>query len=182
LGGDDFFKLLIAQLTNQDPLQPTTNQELLQQISSIREIELSTTLTHSLQALGDQQRFGSASTLIGRFVTGTAGDGSSSAVSGTVVGVRFASDGKAVLQLDSGTELPLEQVQNVVSARQAGEALIGRIVNGLDKKDPAHPRPLQGMVVSAQENSSGDVTLELDTGDQLKLKDVLAVQPQENAA
>ena len=40
LGSQDFLKLLVAQLTNQDPLDPTSNQELFQQIASIREIEL----------------------------------------------------------------------------------------------------------------------------------------------
>ncbi len=45
LGSSDFLKLMLTQLTNQDPLEPTGNEELLRQISSIREIELSTTLT-----------------------------------------------------------------------------------------------------------------------------------------
>ena len=117
LGGDDFFQLLIAQLTNQDPLQPTTNQELLQQISSIREIELSSSLTRSLKSLTDQQRFGSASSLIGQFVTGRTAEGQPPA-SGTVVGVRFGPDGRAILSLDSGAELPLEQLETVVSPRE----------------------------------------------------------------
>ena len=76
LSGEDFFKLLIAELTNQDPLEPTSNQDLLNQISSIRDIELSTSLSESLTSLTEQQRFASAGSLIGQFVTASdSGDG-----------------------------------------------------------------------------------------------------------
>lgn len=88
MDSQDFFKLLITQLTNQDPFEPTGNDELLRQISSIRDIELSTTLTDSLRSLTGQQRFTSASTLIGQFVTGVPGpDGVVD--SGLVIGIRF---------------------------------------------------------------------------------------------
>lgn len=39
LTSQDFLKLLVTQLTYQDPLDPMGNEELLRQISSIREIE-----------------------------------------------------------------------------------------------------------------------------------------------
>jgi flagellar basal-body rod modification protein FlgD len=86
LGGDSFFKLLIAQLSNQDPLEPTSNQELLQQISSIRDIELSTSLTNSLRTLTEQQRVGSGAALIGQFVSGDANAGQQSQASSSGFG------------------------------------------------------------------------------------------------
>ena len=49
LGMDDFLKLMITQMQNQDPLDPMSNSEMLQQISQIRAIgataELSETFT-----------------------------------------------------------------------------------------------------------------------------------------
>ena len=36
---DVFIKLLIAELQNQDPMNPLDNHEILQQVSQIREIE-----------------------------------------------------------------------------------------------------------------------------------------------
>ena len=136
LSSDDFFKLLITQLTNQDPMEPTSNEELLQQISSIRDIELSTTLTESLQRLAGQQQFGSASTLIGQYVTSVAGsDGSVQA--GTVVAVKFDSQGLPRLQLSNGAELQLSRLASIVSPIRAAEAMVGRLVTGLDRRNPA---------------------------------------------
>ena len=39
LDSQDFFKLIIANLTNQDPLEPMDNQQLLEQIASLRQME-----------------------------------------------------------------------------------------------------------------------------------------------
>lgn len=67
---EEFLKLLIAELQNQDPLNPMSNQEMLQQINSIREIESNTRLTESLQALQLGQNMATASTMLGRVITG----------------------------------------------------------------------------------------------------------------
>ena len=60
LDAGDFLQLMITQLTNQDPLAPTDNQALLDQLSSIRDIQLSTRLTETLQSLTGQQRYSGA--------------------------------------------------------------------------------------------------------------------------
>ena len=65
LDADDFLQLLVAQLANQDPLAPTSNAEILRQLSAIRDIQLSTTLNDSLQTLTGNQRYGAAASLIG---------------------------------------------------------------------------------------------------------------------
>ena len=175
LSSDDFFKLLITQLTNQDPMEPTSNQELLQQISSIRDIELSTTLTESLQRLAGQQQFGSASTLIGRYVTGVAGsDGKVQA--GTVVAVKFDSQGRATLQLSNGIELEMSQLSSIVSPVQAGEAMVGHLVTGLDRRNPAEPKVIEGLVTAVRVAEGGEVFLELDSGDDIRLRDVVATK------
>ena len=175
LSSDDFFKLLITQLTNQDPMEPTSNEELLQQISSIRDIELSTTLTESLQRLAGQQQFGSASTLIGQYVTSVAGsDGSVQA--GTVVAVKFDSQGLPRLQLSNGVELEMSQLASIVSPVQAGEAMVGRLVTGLDRRDPAEPEVIEGLVSAVRVAEGGEVFLELDSGNDIRLRDVVATQ------
>lgn len=173
LSGDDFFKLLIAQLTNQDPLEPTSNQELLQQISSIRDIELSGTIADSLKSLTEQQRFGSSSALIGHFVTGRS-DPSGQSPEGMVVAVRFAADGEAFLRLDNGLELPLSRIETVVSPETAAQALVGKLVTGIDTTDPANPVVVEGVVTAIRTEANGNIVLELDTGEQLALKNVLS--------
>ncbi len=174
LGSDDFLKLLITQLTNQDPLEPTGNEELLQQISSIRDIELSTTLTDSLRSLTGQQRFASASTLIGQHVTSTKTDSEESR-SGTVIGVRFDENGQAMLQLAGGEEIALDQVESIQTPLQAAEALVGRKVVGFDRQDGATPEIVEGLVAEVRQDDSGEVILELDTGKKLRFRDVVQV-------
>jgi len=180
LGGDDFFQLLIAQLINQDPLEPTSNQDLLNQISSIRDIELSTNLSGSLQTLAGQQRFASAAALIGKYVGGSGED--DAAVGGIVRSVRFDANGKAILQLEDGRELALESVQSVMESAAAAEALVGKFVSGVDRSAPDDPQTIEGIVMGISTDAGGRVMLELDSGQQLRLADVRDVQSVENAA
>jgi len=174
LAGEDFLKLLIMQITNQDPLEPTSNEDLLRQIASIRDIEVSTTLAESLRYLTQQQRFGAASSLIGRHVTSVP-DGEGATAGGLVIGVRFESDGQAVLRLESGEELPIDRVQSVETAAGAAERLIGRLVFGVDRSDPQNPREVQGLVTAVRTGEHDEVYLELDTGEQLRFQDVIGV-------
>ena len=174
LGSQDFLKLLVAQLTNQDPLDPTSNQELFQQIASIREIELSTTLTDSLRTLTGQQRFSSASSLIGQYVTSLP-DANGLEDRGVVVGVRFAVDGRPILLLGSGAELQLDRLSTIELPLRAGEALVGQKITGVDRRDPSDPRAVDGVVTGVRLNEGGEVVLELDSGDDLRLADVMTV-------
>lgn len=175
LKSEDFFRLLITQLTNQDPLEPTSNQDLLKQIASIRDIELSSSLTDSLGALSGQQNFSSASTLIGKFVTGTADQGGP-LQSGVVVGVRFSEGNRAMLQLASGDQIPIDQVQTIQSAQQAAQTLVGQSVVGIDRASD-NPLDVQEGVVTGVRMESGGVMLELDTGETIRFEDVIAVRP-----
>lgn len=175
LGSEDFFKLLITQLTNQDPLEPTGNEELLRQISSIREIELSSKLTDSLAALSGQQQFAASSSLIGRFVTGR-DNGGGTVAQGMVVGVRFANDGAPILRLADGSELAIENVATIESPLAVGQTLVGRTVTGVDQRDLSDPRLIEGVVTSAILDENGEAVLELDSGESIRLRDVLSVQ------
>ena len=175
LTSEDFFSLLITQLTNQDPLEPTSNQDLLNQISSIRDIELSTNLSDSLKSLTEQQRFASASSLIGRFVTGQADtDAGEIPVSGVVSAIRFDATGGVMLELDDGTTMPIEQLGSVMSTESAAELYVGKMVSGVDRTDPTDPQIVEGLVTAVSEDESGYVVLELDTGQKLRLSDLLS--------
>lgn len=174
LGSEDFLRLLIAQLTNQDPLEPMGNAELLDQLSSVRELELSTTLTDSLRRLTGQERFASATALIGKYVTSLPGaDGL--AHRGIVAAIRFGGDGRPILQLSDGTELPVEQVGTVEPPVRAAEALVGQAIVGLDQRDPSNPEVVEGVVTGVRIESSGEVFLELDSGKDLRFRDFVSI-------
>src|SRR5947208_11738662 len=66
----DFIKMMITQLQNQDPMEPAKNQELLAQMSQIGQLETSTQLQSSLKSVTLQAQIGSASALIGKSVQG----------------------------------------------------------------------------------------------------------------
>lgn len=183
LGGDDFFKLLIAQLSNQDPMEPMSNQELLNQISSIRDIELSTSLAETLKQLTSENRFGSAASLIGRYVTGqpSADNPAGQGMEGVVVGVRFGDDGRPLLKLDNGNEVPIDSVASVVTSEQAAQTLIGRMVTGVTLEDPNAPAIIEGMVTGTRTADDGSVLLELDTGETIPLSSVISTVSSDGA-
>ena len=62
---DDFLDLMIAELQNQDPLNPLENDELIAQISQIREVGATEDLTNTLNAVLLGQNISSATSLIG---------------------------------------------------------------------------------------------------------------------
>ncbi len=121
---EDFFKILVTELQQQDPLQPGKTSDLIGQVSQIRSIELSKNLTDALTQITRHQRVAGASELIGKFVTATltGTDGTSQEVSGLVTGVRFDSDGTAVLELDTGQSVPAESVTRITSPESAASA------------------------------------------------------------
>src|SRR5258707_4240413 len=88
LNTDDFIKMMVTQLQNQDPLEPAKNQELLAQMSQIGQLQSSSDLTDSLKGLTTQNQIGAASSLIGKKVEGL--DDQNDPVDGVVSGVRVA--------------------------------------------------------------------------------------------
>jgi len=120
LSGEDFMSILIKQLEYQDPLEPMTNAEMIDQIAKIRELETNTKLSEKLERVGDQERFGSAATLIGKYVRGEVEDdeGNTYQMEGTVTGVRFDDDGDMILELDSGDQLPMENMTRVANSKE----------------------------------------------------------------
>lgn len=71
---DQFLQLMIAELTNQDPLNPMDNTQLVQQIGEIRQISATTQLSETLLAVSSGQSLTTASSLIGKNVTALTDD------------------------------------------------------------------------------------------------------------
>ncbi len=169
LGSSEFLQLVITDLLNQDPLEPMDNGKLLQQLSSIRDIELNNEMTSSLRSLIDQQRFGSAATLIGKYVESVSGQGGGSAA-GVVIGVRFDTDGTPILSLDNGLELPLSKLESVTSLERLAESLKNKIVTADVFRD-GELVEIEGIVTEVK-SVSGRIVLELDNGEQVSLSEV----------
>ena len=91
---DDFLKLMITELQNQDPRSPMDNSEIVQQMSQIREISATNKLIETLDSLLTGQNLGTASTLIGKSVSALTDDGQE--VMGTV--------DRVSVEIDSGRD------------------------------------------------------------------------------
>ena len=112
IGVQDFTKMLVAELKNQDPMEPMKNSDMLQQISQIRAISSSDQLSTTLQSVLLGQNVATAGNLIGRSVTGL--DGNGARVTGTVNSVSIA-NGAATLNVGSST-LSLTNVTQISPA------------------------------------------------------------------
>lgn len=73
---DQFLSLMIAEMQNQDPLDPMDNSQMVQQMGQIREIGATDQLTSTLSNLASSQELVTASSLIGERVNGLTEDGS----------------------------------------------------------------------------------------------------------
>jgi len=70
LSMSDFIKMMVAELENQDPMNPMSNTEMLQQMSQMRSITSNDRLTAGIESLTLGQALSTASSLIGKTVTG----------------------------------------------------------------------------------------------------------------
>ena len=69
LGKDDFLKLLVGQLKNQDPLNPTSDTDFIGQMAQFSQLEQTTNMAAANEKLIAEQRGARAVALIGRTVT-----------------------------------------------------------------------------------------------------------------
>jgi flagellar basal-body rod modification protein FlgD len=112
LNTDDFIKMMLTQLQNQDPLEPAKNQELLAQMSQIGQLQTATQLQDTLKGLTLQNQLGSAGNLIGKLVQGL--DENNDDVVGLVDSVRVENN-QVFLELDSGKTLPMGKVTAIAN-------------------------------------------------------------------
>jgi flagellar basal-body rod modification protein FlgD len=104
---EDFIKMMVTQLQNQDPLEPAKNQDLLAQMSQIGQLQSSTTLQESLRGMVLQNQLGSAGNLIGKVVQGL--DAYNEQVAGLVTSIRVEGE-QIFLELDNGRTLAMNRV------------------------------------------------------------------------
>ncbi len=127
LKAEDFIKMMITQLQNQDPMEPAKNSELLAQMSQIGSLQSSTTLQESLKGIVLQNQIGGAGNLLGKMVQGM--DAKNETIKGVVNSIRVEKD-KVMLELDSGKTLAMDRVTNIGAApggATAGVATAGSV-------------------------------------------------------
>ena len=111
---DDFMKLFLAQLQNQDPTKPMDDSQMLGQLAQMTEIQTLQGVQTSLQG----SQLAQSSALIGKNVTGI--DVNGTAVNGVVTSVTQSSDAGLVLQV--GTQYIKPDAVVTVTAPAAAAA------------------------------------------------------------
>ncbi|MCA9000897.1 MAG: flagellar biosynthesis protein FlgD [Planctomycetes bacterium] len=124
LDKDAFMQLLVAQMKNQDPTEPTSNEQFIAQLAQFSSLEEMQGVNENLVAMAAlnqgnalMSQLTDASALIGNNVTYT--DQYGQPVSGSVEAVRLES-GQAVLQID-GETVPLSAVTEVTGSTPIDE-------------------------------------------------------------
>src|ERR1700722_4387372 len=85
---NQFLQMMIAELQNQDPLDPTNTTDIMTQLAQMQKISSTTQPSTPLNGLSLGQQISSASGLIGQTVSGK--DSTGNTVSGTVSQISIA--------------------------------------------------------------------------------------------
>ena len=101
LNYDDFLQLMVAQLQNQDPLNPTDSTEYMSQIAQFSSVEQGINTNSKLDQLLVNSSISQASTMVGH--TLVSADGSAS---GVIASVQIDDTGTTAILAD-GTKVPI---------------------------------------------------------------------------
>lgn len=112
INSDQFLQLLIAQLQNQDPLNPVSDQDFVNQLATLNTVQGIQSLNANFSQMLQLQQLTQGADLIGRTINYTPADGGA-AKSGKVTSVSVQ-DGNFVLDVGSD-KVSLSQIQSVVS-------------------------------------------------------------------
>lgn len=112
LGKDDFLKLLVGQLQNQNPLEPVKDQEFMGQMAAFSTLEQVTNLAAATEQMNQTVAANQSIALIGHHVTYTKADGSEA--EGTVERVSFDEEGLFTLTISGETGVKPGLVKEVL--------------------------------------------------------------------
>ena len=106
-GQDAFLKLLVTQLTNQDPLAPQDQQQFLAQLAQFSTVE-------GVHKVEDSQSRLQATNMLGKTIEASfTQDNAQNSVTGVVQNVRFGADGVLLTLQGQDTPVNLKDVTNV---------------------------------------------------------------------
>ncbi|MBD5413397.1 MAG: flagellar hook assembly protein FlgD [Treponema sp.] len=107
LGKDDFLKLLITQLSNQDPTNPMEDTEFISQMAQFSSLEQITNMNESFSKMAAMINSSQGMNLLGRTVDMDIGDATTQGV------VEAATMGEKPQVMVNGMYYDLERIKNI---------------------------------------------------------------------
>lgn len=125
LSSEQFTKIILTELSNQDPLSPSDTNALLQQLSSIRNIQSSMDLSEKLGSLVSDNQFAAASNMMGKIIGGVTTENLRTI--GRVDSVSKSTDG-VFLNLNNGKSVAMKNMDGIIDVTTLSDdekALLG---------------------------------------------------------
>ena len=177
LGKDDFMKLLIAQLQNQDPTNPMKDNEFIAQMAQFSALEQTMNLSKSFEKFAEAQNQSQLiqyNNFVGKTIrwheiteeTGEDGKPVVNEGTGRITSIKFV-NGSAVFTLEDGKELTPGNISEVLASSGntnslvEASMLIGKTVGYMDGEEEK-----SGKVVSVS-NKEGKLQYILEDGSRI---------------
>jgi flagellar basal-body rod modification protein FlgD len=182
LGKDDFLKILMTQLQNQDPLNPLQDKDFIAQMATFSTLEQITNLATSFDRWANEQKQNQMiqmNQFVGKEISWHKVVDEDQLIveegTGVIQSIRYKGD-YAEFILEDGTVLkpenisevhqPLEQESNLLLQ---GSLMIGRNVTWVNDQEE------RTGVIQAVSVKSGILQLKLDNGDEITLDEVISI-------
>lgn len=151
LNSSDFIQMMLTELQNQDPLNPTDSQALLSQMSSIGQLQSADQLQTTLTQFSLQNQISSAGNLIGKTIQGLDSSNPPQQTVGIVTGVAVQNN-QVWLTLSNNDAVQMNNVEQIVNTPTSTATTPGTPVTG--------PTPTAaGAPASAQTNQAAAAAL-----------------------
>lgn len=173
LGKDDFLKILMTQLQNQDPLNPLQDKDFVAQMATFSTLEQITNMGTSMDKfvkLVEQNQLMSYSQLVGKEISwskpaaeGSTASNENSQGTGKVASVQVK-DGNVQLTMEDGTLLDPANITKMDSVGSENELLqasmlIGKTVTYMNGQNQD-----QSALVKSVSQKDGKILFQLDDG------------------
>ena len=177
LDKDDFMKLLIAQLQNQDPTNPMKDTEFIAQMAQFSSLEQTMNLSKAFEKFAESQNQSQMiqyNSFVGKEIKwhkvtdekDAEGKPVVSEGTGTIMGIKYA-NGSVIFKMDDGQELSPGNISEVLSGDVSSNSLvnasmlIGKKVGYMDGEEE------KNSTVTSVSNKDGKLLYILENGEKI---------------
>ena len=178
ISSTEFMEIMVAELTAQDPFEPMSNADLVNQMSIIQQMQSNQTMTDSFEELMtnfdtliSRNTLNTASGMVGDLVSGL--NTSGSWTTGTVTAVYQDGD-DIYLQLNTGEYVNWEDVERL--GGNSSEDIVGKIAVGLDAEGETVVGEVTAVELNEEEVTLHVTKFEDDTVAEVKMSNASLIE------